>query len=148
MAGRCFFSSPASLSPSPSSINWTPSSSNLLPYSSSLPPQAPSLSHSPTPLPEFVYVVAVRPAVRGTSPEFRPCSTEITSFPARRQTHCPSPARSKPPRRHSSLRLSKNIRLKTIPNVDLCSKPRFEIIYEFINYRCNIMMMRFGDSRV
>jgi hypothetical protein len=59
------------------------------------------------------------------SPELRPRSTKITSFPARRQTHCPSPARSKPPRRRSSLRMNEITRLKATPKY-LFSKSCFE----------------------
>jgi hypothetical protein len=38
--------------------------------------------------------------------------------------------RTLPARRRSSLRISTNPRLKTTPNVDLCSKSSFELIYE------------------
>jgi hypothetical protein len=52
----------------------------LLELSSS--PSSLSLSHSPTPLSEFVYIVAVRPAVRGASP--KTCSNLVHA--ARRRT--------------------------------------------------------------
>ncbi|PWZ17899.1 hypothetical protein Zm00014a_007818, partial [Zea mays] len=55
-------------------------------------------------------------------------STRIASFPPRRQTHCPSPARSKPPRRRSSLHKNENSRLKTNSKY-LFSKSCFEFIY-------------------
>jgi hypothetical protein len=42
-------------------------------------------------------------------------SMRITSFPARRQTHCPSPPRSKPPRRRSSLHMSE-LKVEDNPN--------------------------------
>jgi hypothetical protein len=45
-------------------------------------------------------------------------------------------------RRHSSLRRNENTRSKTTPKY-LFSKSYFEFI---VNYCCNIMMMRFGDS--
>jgi hypothetical protein len=32
--------------------------------------------------------------------------------------------------------------------INLLSKSCVELIYEFMNYHCNIMMMRFGDSRM
>jgi hypothetical protein len=68
----------APLSPSPPSINWTPSSSFSSPTRALFLPKLPlSLSHSPTPSPEFVYVVIVRLAVRGTSPESTPSRTEF-----------------------------------------------------------------------
>jgi hypothetical protein len=71
-------------------------------------------------------LVGVRPR---RSPFVEPHRRRARTLTDDRVVPCPS----NPARRRSSLRMSENPMLKTTPNADLCSKSRFELIYEFVN---------------
>jgi hypothetical protein len=115
-----------------------------------------------------LHAVAVRPvvvvlsAVRGASPE-QSCPSPSNAlagacvhrprFPAGvpsakhdDRAHSLS-AEPLPARRRSSLRTSENPRLKTTPNVDLCSKTRFESIYELLFLRLCELAIHVYDFR-
>jgi hypothetical protein len=109
--------------------------------------------------PEFVHAVGhpwnltrIRACHPNASPELRrSLSTRSRSTPnwiirtQRRASSAPSSlvlGRASP---HRDRIPPFTTRLKTTPNVDLCSKTRLKSIYELLFY---IEMMRFGDSRV